>query len=512
MSENGKLVRKKKNKNTKQKSSEKTNGRRGIPGLDEQQRQVIAKMESSSEYYLGSFSSYNPLQSHESLESRYSAGKALRNEVPRESHAEWNPPKNRPSGADFVIAGNAGRQQNFVPLRMGRMAASPFAFLRGAASVMAWDFSHTPITGIQVIMDGDAHINNFGLYGTPQRDVVIDLNDFDEALPGPWEWDLKRLVASVNVAGRENGFSKRERRGAVMESVAGYRANMERLHNMGIMDLWALYAYADRKPTMIKVPKKSWALIQKTVEKARATTNETLLPKVAHRQTDGGWRFMEDPPILTRVDDETRGKVIESFREYLETLPQGYRQMFRRYSVADVAHRVVGVGSVGTRAYLVLLFGNSNNDPLFLQVKEGIVPAHAPYLPAIKSKLPPHQGLRVVGTQRMLQATGDPMLGYTTIDGREYFVRQMKNMKASMPLEWLTGEPFYFWVFLCGALLARAHSRMGDAAKIAGYCGKSKVLDEALADFAEAYGDQTEKDHASLKNAIQQGRIKAVNG
>ena len=456
---------------------------------------------------------YDPLQSHDSLETRYAAGKALRNKVPRESHAEWTPPKNRPSGADFVIAGNAGRQQNLVPLRMGRMAASPFAFLRGAASVMAWDFSHTPITGIQVIMDGDAHINNFGLYGTPQRDVVIDLNDFDESLPGPWEWDVKRLVASVNVAARENGFNKRERRRAVMDSVAGYRRNMERVHEMGIMDLWAMYAYADRKPNpeILKVPKTAWALIQKTVEKARATTNETLLPKVARRQTDGGWRFIEDPPILTRVDDETRGKVIQSLQEYSQSLPQGYKQMLRRYSVADVAHRVVGVGSVGTRAYLVLMFGNGDHDPLFLQIKEAIVPANAPYLPPILWKVP-HQGRRVVGTQRMLQASGDPLLGFTSIDGRDYFVRQMKNMKASMPLEWLTGEPFYFWVFVCGALLARCHSRMGDAAKIAGYCGKNEVLDEALAEFAEAYGDQTETDHASLKKAIQQGRVKAVNG
>lgn len=185
--------------------------------------------------------------------------------------------------------------------------------------------------------------------------------------------------------------------------------------------------------------------------------------------------------------------------------------MFRRYSVADVAHRVVGVGSVGTRAYLVLMFGNGDHDPLFLQVKEAIVPAHAPYLPSIQSKTQ-HQGNRVVGTQRMLQASGDPLLGYTNIDGRDFFVRQMKNMKASMPLEWLTGEPFYFWVFVCGALLARAHSRMGDAAKISGYCGGSEVLDEALAEFAEAYGDQTETDHASLKKAIQQGRVKAVTG
>ena len=482
-----------------------------IPALDATQKKVIALLESTREYWHMRTVPYNPLQPHDSIQTRYEAGRDLRKQVPRESHAEWNPPKHRPSGADFVIAGNAGRQQELVPLRIGRMAASPFAFLRGAAAVMAWDLSHTPITGIQTLIDGDGHINNFGLYGTPQRDIVVDLNDFDEAVVGPWEWDLKRLVASINVAARENGFTKRERRRAVVECVTGYRANLQRLHSMAILDVWSIYAYVDRIPKVIKIPKKSWVLIQKTVEKARATTNATLLTKVAHRQRDGGWSFVEDPPILTRVEDDTRKKVIESLAEYAETVPAGPRDMLKHYSVADVAHRVVGVGSVGTRAYLVLLFGNSDKDPLFLQVKESGVPAHAPYLPPMLSKLP-HQGRRVVGTQRMLQATGDPLLGYTTIDRRDYFVRQMKNMKASMPLEWLTGEPFYFWGFICGALLARAHCRNGDAARIAGYCGKSEVLDEALAEFAEAYADQTETDHTSLVEAVKKGRVKALEG
>jgi uncharacterized protein (DUF2252 family) len=484
---------------------------KAIPELDATQKEVIATLATTFEFWQTSATAYNPLESHDSIETRYEAGQAIRKRVPLESHAKWKAPEHRPSGVDFVIAGNAGRQEELVPLRMGRMAASPFAFLRGAAAVMAWDLSHTPISGIQVIIDGDAHINNFGLYGTAQRDVVVDLNDFDEAIPGPFEWDLKRLVASVNVAARENGLNKRERRRAVMECVAGYRFNLERLHPMGIMDVWSIYGYADRKPKFIDVPKKSWALIQKTVQKARATTNETLLPKVARRQSDGGWRFVEDPPILTRVDEDTRTKVIGSLVAYSETLPLGPRQMLRRYSVADVAHRVVGVGSVGTRAYLVLLFGNGDQDPLFLQVKESVVPAHAPYLPPIPWKAP-HHGFRVVSGQRMLQAEGDPLLGYTAIDGRDYFVRQMKNMKASMPLEWLTGEPFYFWVFVCAGLLARGHSRMGDAAKIAGYCGRSEALDEALAEFAESYGDQTETDHASLVKAIKKGRVKALEG
>jgi uncharacterized protein (DUF2252 family) len=482
-----------------------------IPTLDASQKAVIAKLGATRECWHVGVDSYDPLWPHESIEVRYKAGQALRKKVPRESHAIWSPPKNRPSGADFVIASNAGRQQSLVPLRVGRMAASPFSFLRGAASAMAWDLSHTPVSGIQTVIDGDAHINNFGLYGTSQRDVVLDLNDFDEAVIGPWEWDLKRLVASVNVAARENGFNRRERRRAVMECVSGYIFNLQRLSPVGILDLWSIYAYADRKPTVIKVPRKSWVLIQNTVEKARASHNKTLLTKVARRQANGRWRFLEDPPILTSVSDSTKKKIIEALTQYPSTLPLGYRNMMQRYSVADVAHRVVGVGSVGTRAYLVLLFGNGDDDPLFLQVKEATVPALAPYLPPLPWKLP-HHGLRVIAGQRMLQASGDPLLGYTRIDGRDYFVRQMKNMKASMPLEWLRGKPFHFWSIVCGGLLARAHLRMGEAAKIAGYCGKSKVLNEALSEFAESYGDQTERDHASLKRAIREGRVRAMNG
>ena len=249
---------------------------------------------------------------------------------------------------------------------------------------MAWDLSHTPVSGIQVVIDGDAHINNFGLYGTPQRDVVIDINDFDEATIGPWEWDLKRLVASVNVAGRENGLIAEERRRAVMRGVGGYRFNAERLSTMGILEVWSLFALRGTPANgRSRCPTKAWAVIQKVVAKAKATTNETLLAKVARRRHDGGWRFVEDPPILTRVDDATRRKVIASLVEYAETSRRRTGFMLRRYSVADVAHRVVGVGSVGTRAYLVLLFGNGDDDPLFLQVKEAVAPAHAPYLPPL---------------------------------------------------------------------------------------------------------------------------------
>ncbi len=459
---------------------------------------------------------YHPRRPLESVVSRIEKGKALRERTPREAHADWSPAPDRPDPVDILVAGNQGRQEGLIPLRMGRMAASPFAFLRGAAAVMARDLSRTPISGLQVAINGDAHVNNFGLYGTPQRDVVIDLNDFDEVTLGPWEWDLKRLVASVNAAGRENGLDEKERRDAVGRCVAGYALNSHRMAEMGVLDIWSIFAYADLERLVpivkqggVQIGNKTQAVLRKTLAKARRTTGQTLLNKVARRQADGGWRFIEEPPVLTHVDEETKEKVIASLVDYAETITDENRYMLRRYSVADVAHRVVGVGSVGLRSYLVLLFGNGDQDPLFLQVKEALPPAHAPYLPVLKQRVP-HEGHRVARGQRFLQAMGDPLLGYTTIDDRHYFVRQMKNMKAAMPIEFLTGEPFEFWAWGCGAILARAHARTGDAAKIAGYVGKGRVLAEALAEFAERYGDQTEKDHAALLEAIESGRVAAV--
>ncbi|MFM9960595.1 MAG: DUF2252 domain-containing protein [Planctomycetaceae bacterium] len=459
---------------------------------------------------------FDPEQALDSWETRFEQGKALREQTPRESHATWTPAADRADPVATVLASNIGREESLIPLRMGRMAESPFAFLRGACAVMAGDLSRTPVSGPQVMIDGDAHINNFGMYGTPQRDVVVDINDFDEATVGPWEWDLKRLVASVNVAGRENGLDAEERRSAVMRCVGGYSLNAQRLMTLGILETWSLFSYADLerneaalKTLDIQVGNKFRAVVKKVLAKAQRTHSEALLAKVAQRQADGGWRFVEDPPILTSLDETTRQKVIASLVEYGETLPPEYRIMLHRYSVADVCHRVVGVGSVGTRAYLVLLFGNGDDDPLFLQVKEAVTPAHAPYLPQPPLRIN-HEGRRVVGAQRCLQSLGDPLLGYTTIDDRHYFVRQMKNLKASMPIEFLTGEPFEFWGWVCGMLLARAHARSGDIAKIAGYIGKSDAFASALADFAEAYGDQTERDHAALVEAVRMGHVETL--
>jgi len=439
---------------------------------------------------------------------RHADGKDLRRTVPRESHAEWIPSKDRPNPLKLIDENNKGRQKDLIPLRMGRMAASPFTFLRGSACVMAADLSTSPISGIPVLIDGDAHLSNFGFYGTAQREVVFDLNDFDEVTIGPWEWDLKRLVASVNVAGRENGLNRRERAAAVQRAVEGYRFNMTRLESMGLLEIWYLHAYPGRLNPLIKIDPKAQAVFKKVLAKALATDNKALVPKVAERRHDGSWMFRDDPPVLTRVSASTKAKVIDALNRYSDTLPRERRFMLSRYHVADVAHRVVGVGSVGTRAYLALLFGNGDNDSLFLQVKEAAAPAHAPYLPQLAKEFL-HNGMRVVVGQKGLQASNDPMLGYTDIDGRHYYVRQMKNLKASIPIEWLTGPSYNFYAWACGALLARAHARVGDTARIAGYCGNSAVLDKALAVWAESYGDQTEQDHAALVDSIKRGKTKA---
>ncbi len=438
------------------------------------------------------------------LETLREWGSTMRERVPREAHGQWKPDENREDILSIIKKSNVGRQQHLVPLRMQRMAASPFAFLRGAAVVMAYDLSKTPTMGCNVVLAGDAHVSNFGLYGSAQRELVFDINDFDETVVGPWEWDLKRLTASVNVAGRENGLSGRERRTAVMQAVEGYQDNMNRLQSMGTLDIWYLHAYPGQANVLRKVPAKALAITKKVMDKALQSDNHMLLKKIADKDTNGRWQFREDPPILTRVSSIMKNKLITALEDYSLTLSRERRHMLSRYRVADVAHRVVGVGSVGTRAYLALLMGKNDDDPLFLQIKEASSPAHAPYLPSRRAEFN-HEGQRVVIGQRALQASSDVMLGWTDMDGRPYYVRQMKNLKASVPIEWMSGDAFDFYCWACGALLARAHARTSEAAQIAGYCGRSTVLRESFAEWAEAYGDQNEIDHARLAAATKPG-------
>ncbi len=468
---------------------------------------------------VGSFSEFDFRTAGDSWERRIARGRSLRGSVPRETHRGWVPARERPDPVEIVLASGAGRQAHLLPLRHTRMAASPFGFLRGAAAVMAWDLAHTPNMGLPLVICGDAHVGNFGLYGTAQGDVVLDINDFDEVTVGPWEWDLKRLTASVNVLGRENGLDRAERNRAVMLCVAGYRTNLERFHAMPVLDLWSLHTVVGRVdtraikalyPEIGKILTKGRAILAHAAEKARRSTNAALLLKVADRSVAGTWRFKTDPPILTGVEPAVREQITDTLNRYWRTLPPERRWMLQRYHVADVAHRVVGVGSVGTRAYLAMLFGNSDADPLFLQVKEAMDPAHAHYVAPMAPEHR-HNGQRVVTGQAVMQASHDPLLGYTEIDGRHYYVRQMRNMKGSLPMNLLSGDVFDVFAFALGGILARAHSRSGDAAVLLGYCGKSATLDAAFADWAEAYGDQTEKDHARLVKAIKTGRVPAVS-
>ncbi len=428
-------------------------------------------------------------------EVREATGRALRAHNPRESHVGWQPARHRPDPLELINASNQGRVPELVKIRMERMASSPFAFLRGAAVVMAWDLAQTKTMGLDVVVDGDCHVDNFGLFGTAQDQVVLDLNDFDEATIGPWEYDLKRLTASINLSGRENGLSRKERKRAVMAAVNGYRFSLNRLQSLPVLELWNRHTVPERMDQrQMKLDKKTAAIIRKSVAKARATNNTTFLETAAERDCNGRWHIKLDAPITTAVEPALKAQIVAALRDYIETLAPERQYMIRRYHIVDIVRRVVGVGSVGLRAYLIMLIGNGDDDGLFLQFKEAAPAALAPYLPVLPKPYK-HEGQRVVYGQRLLQAAGDPLLGWTTMDERPYYVRQMRNFKGAIPTEFLYGQPFNFFAFGYGALLARAHARVGDAAVISGYCGASETLDLAMASWAEAYGDQTEADH-----------------
>ncbi len=449
----------------------------------------------------------------ESWDKRRHAGKRLRAEVPFSAQGAFASDPERPDPVVLIEEAHRGRQPHLIPLRVARMATSPFAFLRGAAHVMAYDLSRGPRSGIDVVMNGDAHTDNFGLFGTPQRDIVLDLNDFDEVTIGPWEWDLKRLAAGLTVATADAGAPASARREAVMEAVAGYQQTMRRLAPQGSLEVWYQTTRADTPHLAgLRLDAEARAMVRQAVDKARRRNNRNLLAQVAERRTDGSWRLQSDAPILTPVDDATREDIVTGLERYAETLPRERRFMLDRYHVVDVAHRVVGVGSVGTRAYLALLFGNSDADALFLQVKEALTPAHAPYLPGMPAPYADHQGERVIYGQRLLQAVGDPLLGWTSIAGRPFYVRQMKNLKGAIPIARMSGASLLTFSYAYGALLARAHARTGDAAAITGYCGSGKntELAAAIADWAAAYAERNAADFALFRDAIAGGRLEAA--
>jgi uncharacterized protein (DUF2252 family) len=443
---------------------------------------------------------------HPSIEERMAAGKALRDRVSRKSQEKWNPASDRPDPVELLKRTDVGRLPELLPIRYGRMSQSPFAFFRGAAALMAFDLSKTPATGLRVQACGDCHIANFGGFGSPERKLVFDINDFDETSPAPWEWDVKRLATSVILAARQIKLRERRCRDAARQAVQSYREHMRKYARMRAIDAWYSHIYANILVREAKnaAEKKRWQEIEK---KAKRQTSTQLLPKITYVQ-DGYRRIVDRPPLIYHPRDyaNPRKHAVAMFQRYLHTLPEDRKVLLQRYQLVDIARKVVGVGSVGTRCAVVLLLA-SDNDPLFLQFKEAFPSVLEPY--AGKSKYS-NYGERVVTGQRMLQSASDVFLGWTRDDeNRCYYFRQLRDMKMKIDISMMSQDDFIEYVELCGWALARGHARTGDPAKIGGYLGKSDSFDDAIEKFAVEYADQTERDFAKLKKAIRAHRLPA---
>jgi uncharacterized protein (DUF2252 family) len=429
---------------------------------------------------------------------RRASGRSLRKKVARSSHAEWSPAADRPDPVSLLEEQNRTRFAHLVPIRYERMTTSPFAFLRGSAAVMAQDLAATPVTGIQVQACGDAHLNNFGIYATPERNQIFDLNDFDETLPGPWEWDVKRLASSVIVAGRNNGFSDDINRLAVLNCLGSYRQHMGEYSEMRYVDIW--YSRIDYASSLQVVRRTFRWWISKQREKSSRRTHVELLPKLT-QEVDGRIFIKDDPPIITHLDDdELVQKLRDLIEEYKTSLRIDRRVLLSKYHIVDVAHKVVGIGSVGTQCYIVLLMGSGSDDPIFLQIKEAGFSVLERYLGPSSYT---NHGERVINGQRLMQAVSGTFLGWASLGSIDFYLRQLRDMKLSVDLETLSEKGFIEYCRFCGWALARAHARSGDPALISGYLGKKDVFDQAIAAFAETYADQTERDHAALVSHIQ---------
>ena len=457
-------------------------------------------------------------------EERAAAGRALRRSVPRSSHGAWEPAEDRSDPLSLLASQDASRVPDLLSIRYGRMCETPFTFLRGAAAPMAADLAATPVTGIRAQLCGDAHISNFGGFASPERDLVFDVNDFDETLPGPWEWDVKRLAASIAVLGRQRGFDEAARRGLVTSIVSAYRRAMRRFAGMRNLDVWYAHlgeASFRRRWAARELSDKDRRELQRGLEKARHKDNLKAMARLTER-VDGELRIICDPPLVVPIEDLLSGPEVDraydrmraALGEYRRTLQGNRRHLLDGYRLLHIAHKVVGVGSVGTRAWILLLVGRDDDDPLFLQIKEANQSVLEPY--AGPSRFASH-GRRVIEGQRLTQIASDIFLGWCRMEGvsgrtHHYYVRQLWDWKHSAHVDALSLRLLEVYGGWCGQTLAHAHARSGDRIQIASYLGRGTVFDEAIADFAEAYADQTDADHGALRAAIDDGRIEARTG
>jgi uncharacterized protein (DUF2252 family) len=466
-----------------------------------------------------------PVVAHFTASERAGRGRAARAECPRSSHASFELTPDRDPVA-ILEAQAPSRVPELVPVRYGRMLVSPFTFYRGAAAIMAHDLAPTPRAGLQAQLCGDAHLSNVGGYASPERSLVFDLNDFDETLPGPFEWDVKRLVASFEIAGRDREFTKAERARAVLNAVRSYREWMRKLAEARNLDVW--YASLDvatiERQLREQQATRQAATVAKAADKARTKDSMKAFAKLTE-EVDGERRIVSDPPLIVSAADlateagfdfERLEAVIHGlFREYRRTLQPDRRHLLEEFRMVDLARKVVGVGSVGTRCWILLLLGRDDEDPLFLQIKEAQASVLEPYLG--KGTYENH-GQRVVAGQRLMQATSDIFLGWLhtkeTLDGaeRDFYVRQLWDWKTSVDLDTILPRGLELYGGVCGFLLARAHARSGDRIAIASYLGKSDTFDRALAEFAVAYADQNERDYAATRKAADEGRIPVQEG
>jgi uncharacterized protein (DUF2252 family) len=472
---------------------------------------------------------------HLSVDERQALGKQARDRTPPSSHAGWAAAADRPDPVGLLEEQNLTREPDLVPVRHGRMLVSPFTFYRGAAKIMAADLAGTPTAGLQVQLCGDAHLSNFGAFGSPERRLLFDLNDFDETLPGPFEYDVKRLAASFTIAARNNGFGKADTRAVTLASVAAYREAMAGFATMGTLAIW--YAHLDEDQLLeavgsaaaeaSKASKKAAKAVKQVAKGARrsaakARTRDSLqaLSKLGEL-VDGQYRIVSQPPIVVPARDlqttyglsadQIEGMVREQFRAYRATLRDDQRQLLERFQFVDMARKVVGVGSVGTRAFIVLLQGRDQQDPLFLQVKEATRSVLEGHLRKSRYKQP---GERVVRGQRMMQAASDIFLGWTRgADATRYFYwRQLRDMKASAEVDSMTPVALALYARICGWTLARAHARSGDPIALAAYLGEDDQFDRSISDFAKRYADQNELDYQAFADAIRSGRMEALEG